>query len=85
MPLAFPLPPPRNAALTHNDLCDLLEGEIGEEQGKKRGGGRGEKKIKTQSNLCVLSALSSWHHGVVLHVYYNLPNNTADNYCNFYF
>lgn len=70
------IPPSRNTALTHSDLCDLLDGEIGE--GKKI-------KIKTWSNLCILSAFSSWHRGVVLHVYYNLPNNTADNYYNFYF
>lgn len=52
---------------------------------KKIKGGRGGRVIKTWSNLCILSAFSSWHGGVVLHVYYNLPNNTADNYYNLYF
>lgn len=52
------------------------------EEKKKRRGVRG---IKTWSNLCTLSAFSSWHGSVVRHVYDNLPNNTADNYYNLYF
>lgn len=74
-PLSLPLPPSGSKALTHLHFCGLLDRNTQEK----------EKKIKTWSNLCILSAFSSWHRGVVLRVYYNLPNNTADNYYNFYF
>lgn len=79
-PLSFTLPPSRNSVLTCHDLLDR---KAGEERRKKKIVGLGG--IKTWSNLCTLSAFCSWHGGVVLHVYYNLPNNTADNYYNLYF